>query len=557
MYLLRNRNPVWEWVKYHPLRLGLILFGLALVAFSAQAQGYAFASVTTSPTEVWLQPQTEISIPLHINIQSNELVPVSYSIQTVQGIHVDGDLQSIPGMGNFTRHVRIRADATALPGTYSITLTTHMQIDGKTFHYPTTIRVHISPAQRVDYFTSANSTIEPHIDQIRVSPTTTTLQRSQVAYVDVSFRNVGNTTDYVIEIPENPLYVFASVQNPTHAFVNDNETVSSQIEIRAFDYSPFETIPITVYARNRVTQEKFFLGRINVSVEKVSNIEITTPFDDYELEQGEFQLTDLTIQNTELSDIDVLVRTSSEYAEVTPTQVHIPKNSSITIPLKLIARPQIGTQTETIYVFNRDMEKSISLHVKTVEPLVLKGEIETRVQNIQIENNMGKEWQNVSLRLRNIPLGWKVSILPTSITLLPGETASATLTLQVPKNAIGKFQLLVVERGKTIQTISIESKPELGAIPKITGFLISVGSPLLGLIILVVAALLIFSGSFRNRMKGYLPKPKPPVPAPKLPSIPTKVVETTQTVQQTETTVSEKSNAVETQNNSESKTKTS
>lgn len=501
-------TTIWNWMRFHPLRFSLVLFGLALLLFSMNVRGYEFASASLSGNEFWMQPGSDVRAQVHIDIQSSELVPISFSIQQIEGISINGELHGISTTGKFSRQIRIDVSRDMPPGTYHLQLTMHASLNGQTYHYPFPITVHVSPRERVAYFTSTNSTLSPHIDQIRVTPKTISLERGEVQYAAVSFRNLGNPTDYAIEFNPAPIGLFASVVTPNHNFVDAGETVQSDIEFRAFTTSPFETIPVSIYARNRVTQEKMFLGRVNVTITETTNALLSVPFRNIQLERGTSQQSFLTIQNTEPSDLDVVLQASSPSVELSTTQLHIPANSSLSIPFTAKASA-LGTQTETIYVFNSDYENAISFSITTIPATVVLGEVETRTGQVVVENDSGIAWQDITFQVRNLPAGWKANVIPANASLLQGETLTATINFTAPKTESAAMVLLVYNEGILVETIPIESVPNPDSFTQITGFVSGIARPLIGVIVLIIAALVVFSADFRKRVRGMMPKPKP------------------------------------------------
>ncbi len=498
-----------DWLRYYPLRLSLVFFGLVLVLFSLNAQGYGFASASLSQNEFWMQPGSDVRAQVNVKITSSQLVPISFSINQVEGITIDGALQGLSTTGNFSRQVRIDVSPNVPPGDYSLQLTMHASLDGQTYHYPFPIIVHVSQKERVVYFTSSNSTLSPSIQNIQLSPQTITLHRGEVQYAHVSFRNVGNATDYAIEFNPKPIGLFASILTPNHSFVDAGEVVQSDIEFRAFASSPFEKMPISIYARNRVTQEKMFLGIVNVSIEKINHALLSIPFAHMELGKGESQQSFLTIQNTEASDLDLLVQTSSPSVELSSTQLHIPAKSSLSIPFTVHGGNSLGTRVESIYAFNSEYELSTSFSLATIPAVISSGEVETRTLSAEIENDSGIEWKNITLQLRNLPSTWKAQISPQNTSLLQGDSLTATIQLIVPQKESATFTFLVYNEGILVKTISVKSIPNPTSFTQISGFVSGVGRPFIGLVILILAALLIFSADFRNRIRGSLPKPKP------------------------------------------------
>ncbi|QQR92384.1 MAG: hypothetical protein IPJ89_04475 [Candidatus Iainarchaeum archaeon] len=500
---------IWNWMRFHPLRFSLILFGMALLLFSMNARAYGFASASLSGNEFWMQPGSDVRAHLDVDITSSELVPISFSINQVEGITIDGALHGIATTGKFSRQIRIDVSRDVPPGDYALQLTMHASLDGQTYHYPFPIIVHVSQKERVTYFTSSNSTLSPSIDRIQLSPRTISLQRGEVQYATVSFRNLGNPTDYAIEFNPQPIGIFASVVTPNHSFVDAGETVRSDIELRAFTTSPFETIPVSVYARNRVTQEKMFLGNIDVTVTKTTNALLSVPFQSIQLEKGASMQSFLTIQNTESSDLDVLLQSSSPSVELSATQLHIPANSSLSVPVTLNGSTSLGKQTETIYVFNSDYDNSVSFTITTVPAVIVLDEVETRTLEVVVENDSGAEWDNITMQLRNLPTGWKATIVPARASLLQGESLTAVLRVTAPKSESASLVVLVYDDGVLVKTIHVQSHSNPSDLSRITGFVSGIARPLIGVLVLIVAALIVFSADFRARMRKMMPKPKP------------------------------------------------
>lgn len=505
-----------DWMRFHPLRFSLILFGFALVLFSLQAHGYAFASASLSENEFWMQPGTDVRARVDVDISSSQLVPISFSISQVEGITLDGALHGIATTGKFSRQIRIDVAENVTPGTYALQLTLHASLDGQTYSYPFPILVHVSQKERVAYFTSLNSTLSPSIDRIQLSPNNITLHRGEVEYAQVSFRNLGNPTDYAIEFYPAPTGLFASVVTPLHSFVDAGESVQSAIEFRAFDSSPFEVFPVSVYARNRVTQERTFLGSVQVSIERIDHALLSIPFSHVELEQGSELESFLTIQNTEASDLDLVVQSSSALLEVSSTLVHVPARSSVSIPFTIHASSAPGTRTDNVYAFNSSYETAASLTVSTIPAIIASGEVESRSMMVSIENDSGVEWKPISLQLRNVPSSWDAKVTSPSTSLLQGESLMASLELTAPRNQSASFLLLVYSNGVLVKSIPVRSTPNPDSFSQVTGFVSGVGKPVIGLVVLLLAALIVFSADFRKRVRDTLPKPKPIVKEKKI-----------------------------------------
>ncbi len=410
-----------------PWHVMLLIVGFVLVLSAAGMHAYSSFPVSISTNELELQANSELPVQIDVQTPYGKNAFVSFDVDYPSSVlSIDGELNSISTSFPIQRIMRVRALWDANPGIYVVKLMVHVKMDGQVFTETKFITVHVSPSSQVTYFTSPNSTFAPQVSSVVFSNENIVLQRNENASFSVSFVNKGSATDYLVRLAEHPIGITVHTTNDIHRFVEKNEGVTTFFEVSTSSFSPFEITPLRIESYDLVSGEKTFLGTVIVQVNEVSNIEMSIPFHEFVVEENDSIYSYVTLQNTEYSDVDLILESSSSLVEIQSRQVHIPSKSSLSVPLLIRASPFVGTRSETVFVMNSKITEQFSFVVTTV----------------------------------------KKGTLPVLVDVNAGTDA--------PSSA--------------------------------SGLVAGVLSPLVGLLIVVVAVLLIVSSRFRNWIKSKLPK---------------------------------------------------
>ncbi len=354
-------------IRYHPLRTFCVALGLFLVLFSTQvhAVGYAPFGAALSTNELQLQPGTELPIKVNVIVPTGGNIPVSFSVQSASGITLDGQLHPIAANYPFSRNLMVKAASNAKLGSYVLILNVNMVQDGVTHTYALPLHVNVVPKADVSFFTSDDSTASPFISSPQISPSALVMKRNESTSVVVSFRNNGSATDYEI-VTDYVLGLQIRVHNPTHRLVFPGQTVSSVIDIQSSPDSPFQEYIIGVRARNMVTNESFSLGHVNAKLVQSVNVMAAFPFNSVELPPNGRVDANLTISNLEYGDVDVVLQSDSSAIQLSSTLVHIPQQSSVSIPVVITGDASPSSRVETIYVMTPTSTQPLSFVRKTI-----------------------------------------------------------------------------------------------------------------------------------------------------------------------------------------------
>jgi hypothetical protein len=415
-----------------PFHVALIVVGLVLIFSAAQLHAFSTVSVSLSAHELSMQPGTELPLVVRVDTPFGKSTSVSFDVEYPSALRVDGELSPIVTSFPLERNFHVAANWNAPQGDYEITFRVHTQGEGQSFIDTQTIRVHVGEKGQVAYLTSPNTTLSPVISIVVFSTNEVSVGRNENASVSISFSNSGSATDYLVRLSEPSLNVPVHIVNEMHRFVENGESVTSFIEIATTPTTPFGTHSLRVEAYNLVSGEKTFLGTVIVRVVKFINVDASIPFHSFVIEEKSFVNSSITLTNTEYSDADVLVETSSSLVEVPLRNVHVPAKSSLSVPVIIHASPSLGVRSDLVYVLNADLTEQVSFSVETVKQ---------------------------------------------------GTLAS----VEIPD----------------------ENTPN-NSPSSISGLVVSAFSSWVGIVLVVLAGLIIFSAKFRDRMLSYLPKPIPP-----------------------------------------------
>lgn len=362
------RKSVIHPIICNPIRSLLVIFGIVVLVAAAQAQAYSPVTVALTPSEVWLQPGTEISGKLSVvfPMQWTTNAHVWFDIQSPSGITIDGQLNAFDSPLSATKNIIIRSSSFAEEGTYTAFITVHTILDNSDNVNVLPVTIHVGPKNHFIYETTNFSTLAPTIGNIDVSPSQMVLHRTETGSFTVSFTNYGSTTDYLIRLAEPVISLNVDVQNATHRFVEHNETVTAFVEVTATKNAPFDTIPLRIEAYDLASGQKTFLGSVLVDVQETTNIVPTLPSQSFVVEDGNVTLTGLTLQNTEWNDTQATLVTSSNSIVLSTTMITIPAKGVVTIPLTIQGDLSAPLRNETIYVLTGDFTAAVPFIVKTI-----------------------------------------------------------------------------------------------------------------------------------------------------------------------------------------------
>lgn len=415
-----------------PFHVALVVVGLVLLFSAAQMHAFSTIPVTLSAHELSLQPGTALPMVVRVDSPIGTTTSVSFNVDYPSALSVDGELSPIVTSFPLERDFHVAAKWNAPQGDYVVTFRVHTQVGGQSFSDTQTILVHVGEKGQVAYFTSPNTTLSPIISSVVFSANEIVLGRNENTSVSVSFSNNGSSTDYLVRLSEPSLNVPVHIINDTHRFVENGDSVTSFIEVATTPTTPFGKYPLRVEAYNLVSGEKTFLGSLVVRVVDVLNVDASIPFHSFVVEEKSFVNSSIALTNTEYSDADVVIESSSSLVEIPLRTVHIPAKSTVSIPLIIHASPSLSVRSDTVYILNAKLSEQVSFSVETVKQGTLA--------SVEI----------------------------------PDENA--------PTNAPSS----------------------------ISGLVVGAFSSWLGLIVVILAALLIFSSNFRNRVVSLLPKPALP-----------------------------------------------
>ena len=360
-----------------PVHVMLILAGMALLLSAAQMHAYTpsstaiFSSVSTQ--ELFLQPDSELPVDIFVNTPYGKPVNVSFSTDYPSHVlRVDGELHSISTSFPLQREMRVYANWNAPQGDYLVTLRVHVQDGGQSFTETHPIRVHVGEKGLLTYYTTSNTTLPARVSAPIFSTNAINLSRTERTTVSVSFLNTGSSTDYLVRLAEPSLNLLVHVVNETHRLVEDGSRVTSWLDITARTNSPFGETPLYVEAYNMVSGEKTLLGVVRVNVYETFNLDARLPFHSFVVEENDLIETTLSLENTEYSDVDVIIESSSSLAQPANSTIRVPAKTSITVPLSIHASPSLGVRGDTLFVMNPNLTEQVSFTVETVPRGTLK-----------------------------------------------------------------------------------------------------------------------------------------------------------------------------------------
>jgi hypothetical protein len=503
----RNNRGLWQKVKYYPLRASLVLLGFFLLFFATQVHAFSYASADISTNNVTLQQGTELPILLNIQIQSNELIPFSFETDSPSFLKVDGELHSILRENSFSRNMRIQANSNAPAGYYFVVIKTKAKMNGTEYVFETPVQVHIVEKSGTEYFTSENTNQVPKISNVWFSAGKITLSRNSTAQLQVSFVHEGSATDYEIRFLENPLFLNARILNSAHQKVQPDESVITIIEFSTKTNTPFGNYPVTLLARNTVSNETKVLGTVEINVEKMENLELFLPNTSFEVFQNEKVQTSLTIQNTEWSKADVFIQTSSPFVEVGNKQIVLLPKSSVTIPVTLLPRSGLETVQESIYLVSPTIAESVSFEVKTMPAKEISMEEFEKIE-VTVLNDSEEEWEQVSLALENVPENILVDFPNEILSLHPGESKELVLFVSNPgEKERGSFDLLVLNKKELVKTITVGAGRDRAGLNVFSGLIGFFSNPAIGSAVAVLLLLLVLSSRLRKKVYKVISSP--------------------------------------------------
>lgn len=360
-----------------PIHVMLILAGLALLLSAAQMHAYTpsssnvFSSVSTQ--ELFLQPDSELPVDIIVNTPYGKPVNISFSTEYPSHVlRVDGELHSISTSFPTQREMRVYANWNAPQGDYLVTLRVHIQDGAQSFTETHPIRVSVGEKGLLTYYTTPHTTFPARVSAPVFSTNTINLSRTERTTVSVSFLNSGSATDYLIRLTEPSLNLSVHIVNETHRLVEDGSRVTSWLDITARTNSPFGETPLYVEAYNLVSGEKTLLGVVRVNVYEKFNLAASLPFQSFVVEENDSLETLLTLENTEYSDVDVVIESSSSLAQPSHSTLRVPAKTTITVPLSIRASPSLGVRSDAVYILNPNLTEQVSFTVETVPRGTLK-----------------------------------------------------------------------------------------------------------------------------------------------------------------------------------------
>ncbi|MBM3282120.1 MAG: hypothetical protein FJY86_02145 [Candidatus Diapherotrites archaeon] len=351
-----------------PFHAALVLIGLVLIFSAAQMHAFSPIPVSLSTSELFMQPGSELPVVVRVDTPLGKSALVSFSLDYPSSVlRVDGELNRISTSFPLSRDFQIASQWNAPQGKYAVTLRTHITIENQTFTDTQTILVHVGKKGLVTYLTSANSTLSPQISNVVFSTENIRLSRNENASISVSFVNNGSATDYLIRLSEPSLFLPVHISNDTHRFVESGERITSYIEIKTTPTTVFGKTPLRIEAYNLVSGEKTFLGTILVDVFKTTNVSASIPFHSFVVEQNGEISSSITLTNTEYSDTEVILESSSSLVEIPLRQTIIPAKSSLSVPVIIHASPSLSVRSDSIFILNPEITEQVSFAVETVK----------------------------------------------------------------------------------------------------------------------------------------------------------------------------------------------
>jgi len=109
-----------------------------------------------------------------------------------------------------------------------------------------------------------------------------------------------------------------------------------------------------------------------VNVYEKFNLRASLPFRSFVVEENDSLETILTLENTEYSDVDVVVESSSSLAQHGSSIIRVPAKTTISIPITIRASPALGVRSDALYAMNPNLTEQVSFTVETVPRGTLK-----------------------------------------------------------------------------------------------------------------------------------------------------------------------------------------
>ena len=356
-------------VLCHPFRSLLVVLGIILLTASMQAHAYTPIAASLSPSEVFLQPGTQVSgvvfVQLPYSWESGSVAHVSFDIQSPPGIVIDGSLNSFDTPISVQRNFFIRAENSVPEGTYFATIWVGTILDGFSQSIPLPITIHIGPSSHFIYQTTGYSTLAPFIEGVSLSPSHLSLSRVDSGSSTISFTHRGSTTDYLIRLAEPMLGITVSFSDDTHRLVEDGEVVSSPLTIKTTPFTPHGTFPLRIEAYDLATGQSTFLRTLLVEVKESVHVLSSLPHRSFTIPAGGSTSSLLTLQNTEYDDVSLILESSSSSVVFDSRLVDVPARSSVDVNITLFSADDPSVSNETIYVIHPSFTDEIHFSVVT------------------------------------------------------------------------------------------------------------------------------------------------------------------------------------------------
>ncbi len=361
-------NSLLKTILCRPIRTLLVFFGIMLVVASIQAHAYSPVSASLSPSEVWLQPGTEITGTISVSIpyQPTGNAKISFLTQSPEGITIDGELSPIQTPFSLERDVVIRASPFVKEGDYFATIEVRTLLDSQLFTNTIPILIHIGPKSHFIYSTSDYSTLPPSIGNVVISPSSLSLPRGENGSIAVSFIHFGSPTDYLIRLSQPSLDVSVDIPNPSFHFVENGKIISVNVNIKATPHSTFGNTALSFEAYDLATGQKTPLGGVIVHVPKITHFTSSLPARTFIIEDGNVFSSVLTIQNTEYSDADIVLESQTSLIQFPSRFVHVPAKSSADVPFSILPGIVNTSRVEIIYLTTSDYSDQVSFSVQTI-----------------------------------------------------------------------------------------------------------------------------------------------------------------------------------------------
>jgi hypothetical protein len=337
---------------------------------SMQAHAYSPISASLSPSEVFLQPGSEISgtvsVYLHLQWEGAKNAHIEFDVQSPSGITLDGQLNPIATPISISRTFVVRASNTIPQGTYFATLYVRTILDNQEQTIPLPLTIHIGPKTHFLYQTTDYSTLAPTLGNVHISPSSIVLSRVETGSFEITFTHFGSTTDYLIRLAEPALSSKVSFTNATHRFVEDGDVVTAFMEVSTTQYTPIGVLPLRIEAYDLATGQKTFLGSVFVDVKESTHILASLPYSLIEVEAGTTANILLTLQNTQYNDSQFILESSSSSIQFDSRIVNVPAKSAVDVNVMIVGNDSPSLENGVIYVVHPSFTDEVNIAIMTV-----------------------------------------------------------------------------------------------------------------------------------------------------------------------------------------------